>query len=614
MKKRIVTCVLIIVGFVLWVSYPDQEISDGSVFDSNPAQTAKTRVIATYGKIPMHFEANQGQADDKVKFLSRGGGYTLFLTSNEAVLSLRKPEIEERESGLKLPTEKITSENPESETYTPFDDSISNGASSKSTVLRMQLVGANSEPRVTGLEELPGKSNYFIGNDPQKWRTAVPNFTKVHYEDIYPGVDLIYYGNQRQLEYDFIVAPGADPQVINLGFKGADYLEIDPQGNLALYTAGGIIYLKKPFIYQEPDGTKQAIAGHYVMHGKYQVGFQVGMYDTSSPLIIDPVINYSTFLGGNGTDEGYDIAVDASGNAYVTGMTSSNDFPTTAGAFDTVGGSFSDPSDVFVTKINPSGTALVYSTYLSGSEADVGYGIAVDASGNAYVVGETQSFDDPNTAVNEGFPLMNPLQPNFGGTSDLFVTKLDPTGSALVYSTYLGGTGSDRGHGIVVDGDGNVYLTGSTRSTNFPTVSPIQGTLNGTENAIIVKIDASGGSLVYSTYLGGGFVDRGWDIAIDPSGNAYISGQAFSDDFPTVSPIDGTLGGSFDAIVAKINATGTILVYSTYLGGSGIDVGNDIAVDSSGNAYVTGETFSSDFPLTNPIDGTKGIGSDAFVT
>ena len=290
----------------------------GPLLVHKPSSTANTpaanklQVVEAYGKLPLSFEANEGQTDNRVDFLSRGSGYTLFLTPTEAVLALRKP---------------VASNRPRRDNGTPRNAEAEQAPAAPTAVLRMKLVGANPSPRVTGLEELPGKSNYFLGNDPDKRHTDVPNYARVQYQDVYPGVDLVYYGNQRQLEYDLVVAPGADPDAIALSFDGVEKLRIDAQGDLVLETAGGEIRQHKPLVYQEVDGIRREIAGSYVLNGGYQVGFQVAAYDAGKPLIIDPVLVYSTYLGGSARDRGRGIAVDAAGNAYVTGTTKSTDFP-----------------------------------------------------------------------------------------------------------------------------------------------------------------------------------------------------------------------------------------------------------------------------------------------
>src|SRR5947209_1276856 len=406
-----------------------------------PFQPPHVRVSEAYGKLPLHFEANQGQTDPGVKFLSRGRGYTLFLTGRgEAVMLLGKPApmYDRLESAALL----RAAAKPPPEPATP------------AAVVRMNLIGASKSPRVEGLEESPGKANYFIGNDPKMWRTNVPMYAKVKVQGVYPGVDLVYYGNQRKLEYDFIVAPGADPGSITMVVEGAERPSLNGQGDLVLAIEDREVRFQKPVVYQEVDGVRREISGSYKLKSAHQVGFQVGAYDGSLPLIIDPALSYSTYLGGSGTDQGLGIAVDSGGYAYVTGFTISTNFPTTPGAFQTTsGGGF----HAFVTKLNPTGSALVYSTYLGGSSNDQGRGIAVDPGGHAYATGATFSTNFPTTP--------GALQTTYGGGGDAFVTKLNPTGTGLVYSTYLGGSNDDQGLGIAVDSSGHAYVTGSTTST-----------------------------------------------------------------------------------------------------------------------------------------------------
>ena len=496
---------------------------------------------------------------------------------------------------------------------TPAEVKPSKRERATQAVLRIRFVGANPKTRVQGQEELPGKANYFIGNAPTKWRTKVPTYAKVRYDDLYPGVDLIYYGTQRQLEYDVVVRPGADPNRIIFGIQGADDLEVDAQGDLVLHTAAGQIRQHKPFVYQEVDGVRKEIPGGYVLRDTHQVGFRVTAYDPSLPLIIDPLLVYSTYLGGANNDNASAVAVDAAGNAYVTGITASaTNFPTTAGAFQTtLGGG----SDAFVTKLNPTGTALIYSTFLGGSDFDTGVGIAVDASGNAYVTGSTASTNFPTTA---GAFQTTLAGPGGGSLTDAFVTKLNPTGTALVYSTYLGGRDFDNGEEVAVDAAGNAYVTGRTSSTDFPTtVAAFQTTSAGGGDAFVTKLNSTGSALVYSTFLGGAeSSDGGFGIAVDALGNAYVTGLTNSTDFPTTAgAFQTTSSGGTDAFVTKLNPAGSALVYSTFLGGSSFDQGSGIAVDASGDAYVTGRTFSTDFPTTEDgFQTTFGGARDAFVT
>ncbi len=574
---------------LLWQSH--QPAHEGAETLQAPGPSVRATLQAAYGHLPLSFEANQGQTDGQAKFLSRGHGYTLFLTSTEAMLVLSMPPGGDASADARivgkpapLPTKDRLLRNP-----------TSNSAPAPATVLRMQMVGSNAHPQVVGLEELPGKTNYFLSNDPQQWRTNVSTYAKVHYTAVYPGVDLVYYGHQGQLEYDFRVAPGADPHVITLRFEGTDRVDVDAEGDLMLSTAGGSLRFQKPLVYQEVDGHRQVLAGGYVPTGPQQVGFSVVTYDPAHPLIIDPVFLYATFLGGIGDSTGFGIAVDAAGNAYVTGSVSGfnspDDFPTTPGAFHT---SVIDVNTaVFVTKLNATGSALIYSAYFGGHTGsrssggvvdNISSSIAVDAAGNAYVTGQTTAVDFPMT------PGVH--QPTLGDDyGAAFVTKLNTAGSGLIYSTYLSsgnGVGpSSAFSGIAVDAAGNAYMTGAGRRT-----------LGGNYDAFVAKLTPDGSALVYGTLLGGSAFDIGIGIAVDAAGNAYVTGQS-GVDFPvTPGALQPMYGGNFDAFVAKLNSAGSALIYSIYLGGSEDDRGFGIAMDAAGNAYVTGSTRSADFHVT----------------
>ena len=596
------------------------ESSIGAAHEANAK--AQAGILDSYGKLPLSFEANHGQTDSSVRFLSRTGGYTVFLTADEAVLAVRgnaekRPAIKGASGfrGAAVSLKRYPDTSPDPDTNPNLDTNPNPATRMTGGVLRMKLRNANVAAKITGTDELAGTSNYFIGNDPTKWRTNVPTYAKVKYEGIYSGIDLVYYGNQRQLEYDFIVAPGADPHRIAFDIRGAKRIQRDAHGELVLNVADGEIRWHKPVVYQEKDGARQLVAARYVLTATNRVGFELAKYDTSRLLYIDPLI-YSTYLGGSGGESGSGIAVDSAGNAYVTGYTQSTDFPTKNPLQPAYAGG---TDDVFVAKINPTGSALVYSTYLGGSGDDLGSAVAVDSAGNAYVTGVTQSSD---------FPTKNPLQATNGGgpgcstCQDAFVTKINPEGSALVYSTYLGGSNQDIGVGIAVDGAGNAYVGGDTESADFPiTPGALQTDCNRGSgcfpngDAFMAKIDPSGSALVYSTFLGGSKQEIVGRIAVDTAGNAYVIGTTASTDFPTVNAVQPAYGGGLDdAFVSKLNPTGSALVYSTYLGGGDVDIGLSIAVDSAGSTYVTGYTYSTNFPTKNPLQPSNAGHGDAFVT
>jgi uncharacterized protein (TIGR03437 family) len=588
--------------------------------------------VESYGKLPLSFEANTGQVDGSVKFLARGSGYGLYLTADEAVLALRK-------GGCAGP---------------PAADAWAH----QTDVVRMRLAGASSGAAApAGEDQLPGTANHFVGNDPARWHTRVPTYAKVRYHGVYPGVDLVYYGNRRQLEYDFVVAPGANPKLIRLHFAGAKALRLGTDGDLVVTAAGGAMTFHQPAVYQLVDGQRKAVEGSFAVLAKNTVGFRVGSYDRGKPLVIDPVLVYSTYLGGSSYsgqsgfgDGARGLAVDGSGNAYVTGYTYSADFPVTQGAFQTTSGACSGCVAAFVTKLNPSGTALVYSTYLGASGGGAyANALAVDASGNAYIVGSARA-GFPTTPG--AFQTTNRAMP---GGRNAFVTKLNPTGSALVYSTYLGGTtsylGGDDATALAVDSVGNAYIAGVTYSSDFPVTAGAFQTGNnagGASNAFVAKLNPSGGALVYSTYLGGSgriqfsFGPQVWvgdgatGLSVDGAGDAYVTGYAYSADFPvtleafqatnraTVPYGPGGVAPGYNrsnAFVTKLNPAGTALVYSTYLGGSGSsqrgDSASGLAVDASGNAYIAGAAASTDFPATlGALQTTNhsAAGNNAFVT
>jgi hypothetical protein len=583
--------------------------------------------------LPSWFEANVGQLRPEARYVARGLGYKLFLTSAEAVFEFR--------------------------------------ARNSSSPLRLRVNGAHPEVKIDGREPLPSYSNYLIGNDSRSWRKHVPQFREVWYPDVYPGVDLVYYGSNGQLEYDFVVAPQANANRIAFsigGIGGRSRVRQNADGDLVIPIDEREVFLRKPRLYQgnsclhggasvhgPPQGSCVEIkGGGFKLYARKniesQVRFELPAYDHSRPLIIDPVVSFSTFLGGNVTDSANGMAVDSSDNIYLIGTTNSTDFPLTA---NPIQGAVAGDTDAFVTKLSADGSSLIYSTYLGGSNAEFAHGIAVDSSGSAYVTGETYSSD---------FPLVNPYQSQNPSGSG-FVSKLSPDGSTLVYSTYLGGSVEGTTNSIAVDSNGEAIVAGRTYALDFPVVNafqPSHAADNGGGDAFVTKFSADGSFLIFSTYLGGNSNDMGQGIAVDPSGNIYVGGITGSSDFPTTpgayqtafdaaafessfvskfSPSGALVystylagsetfaiatsssGNAFvtgmaddffpvtpgafqtvpgGAFVTEFDTTGSSLAYSTFLGGNDIDNGNAIAVDSAGNACVTGETSSLNFPLSNP--------------
>ena len=549
-------------------------------------QKPNPSVVKNYGKLPLSFEKNIGQTDKRVKFFSRGSGYSLFLTPKEAVFSLKK-------SSPKPKGKQATHAKPEQ---------------TVGAVLRMQLVGANPEAQETTEAKLPGTTNYFVGKDKSQWRTGVENYGKVGFNEVYKGVDVVYYGNQSQLEYDFVVKPKAEASSIRLKFAGARRVKSLPSGELLLETGNGSMKWHSPVAYQEVAGKRKPVQAKYHISKGNEVCFAVGAYDRSRPLVIDPALVYSTYLGGKSYDVAYALAVDSKGSAYVAGWTISTDFPTTTGAFQTQ----YKGAPAFVTKLSADGKSLVYSTYLGGTNVkdEIAYAIAVDSGGSAYVAGYTRATDFPTTT--------GAFQTQYKGGEDGFVTKLSADGKSLVYSTYLGGKSSDYAYAIAVDSGGSAYVAGYTRATDFPTTTgAFQTQYKGGEDGFVTKLSADGKSLVYSTYLGGGSNDVAYAIAVDSGGSAYAAGYTRATDFPTTTGAFQTQneGGGEDGFVTKLSADGKSLVYSTYLGGGGDDWAYAIAVDSGGSAYVAGSTGSTAFPTTTGAFQTQLKGSrDAFVT
>ena len=551
---------------------------------------------AVSANLPLYFEASSGQSDIPAQFMARGHDYQFLISPAEAKILLRNTDA-------------------------------------GSAIVRMQFIGANPQAQIRGDAELRGKINYLTGNDPAHWQTGVATFAKVQVGELYPGINLVYYGNQQQLEYDFTIAPGANPDAIAIHFTGTDRISINSRGDLVLKLANGEVRQPKPLIYQTTDGTRKEIEGGYRLLNAHTAAFTLGNYDRTSPLVIDPELSYSTYFGGTSGETAWAVAVNTNdGSIYVTGETLSQLLRTNGtsfafpipGAFQTSFQGGKLRGDAFVARFNSSGTNLIYLTYLGGNADDGAFGIAVDGAGDAFVTGFTDSPNFPVTA--------NAIQPAISGVAnkqtgfyavDAFVTELNPGGSNLIYSTYLGGSGSDAANAIALDSFTNAYVAGFTYSSNFPvTGNAFQKKLACTNtfvnaNAFIAKIGPGGSNLLYSTYFGGSNFDEAFSIAVDSSNYVYVTGYTASTNFPNTNAFQKHLNGSAqktsadDGFVAKFDPTGTNLLYSSFLGGTNTDLAYGIAVDNNGGAYVTGWTVSTNFPNTV---GTNVTGLYSYVT
>jgi len=562
---------------------------------STPSQKAAPR-----SEFPLSFEVNRGQAAADAKFVARGGSYAMLLTDRgEPVLALNGLLHQSTVSQLELQQQ--------ADGY---------GERPMLASLRLEFAGGNPVPQVQGEQPLAARSNYLIGNDPEKWLTGIPHYAKVRYREVFPGVDILYYAKGQQLEYDFMVRPGTDPESIHMTVRGIQKIEPSESGDLMLHTAAGSVVLHKPVAYQQgPDGERE-VACNYLL-SKDEIAFALGDYDRTQMVRIDPVLSYSRSLGALFRA----IAVDASGNSYLAGRTVSVNFPTTPSSFQPRN---DGNADAVIAKLDPSGSTLLFATYLGGSGSDSANSIALDSNGNLIVAGSTVSSD---------FPLNNAFQWNLLGTEDAFLSKVNANGTQLLYSTYLGGSHSDWALGVALDASGRAVVTGGTNSSNFPiTAGALQPLYGGNLDAFIAKLDTSQSgtaSLLFSTYLGGSNRDAAGAIAVDTSGNVFATGLTLSSNFPTANPLQASCAscpsGSdtglvpaavADGFVTKLNATGTALVYSTFLGGNMGDASNSIAVDSVGNAYVAGTTGSwSNFPTTVGAFQTSHHGeADAFVS
>lgn len=636
--------------------------------DYRPGRVAGGAALADvdFGKLPLSFVPNLGQSDPSVRFEARWAGGTLLFGPGELAVVLGG---EGGRLGNWLWGQRVRAPSERS-------DYIETGyiETGEAGVVRVRMVAANAVEPV-GEGTLPGVASYFLGSDPARWRLNLPTYSGIVYGQVWPGIDLHYDGAGGRLKGTYVVAPGANIADIRWRYEGAMDIRLDEGGNLLIGLAddkaSGVrrtLVEAAPVAWQDSEGERVSVAVSYVIAADGTIGFAVGRYDAARPLTIDPTLVYSTYLGGTVYDGGSGIAVDADGNAYIVGSSNSRDLGTTSPVQPSFAGG---DSDVLVAKLNATGTALMYSAYLGGAASDAGKAIAVDSAGSVYIAGRTLSTNFPtanplqrelggplgdafvaklNPAGNElvystylggrdgdavagiavdrlgnayiagmtasqDFPAVGPLQKSYGGgDADAFVAKLSATGRTLLYSTSLGGGGTDGATGIAVDGAGNAYVVGYTTSTDFPTVEALQDKSGGFDDAFVAKLNPTGRDLVYSTYLGGRAGDRGVGIAVDGAGNAYVTGMTGSTNFPTAKALQPSFRGGFeDAFVAKLSATGKNLVYSTYLGDSRDDGGKGIAVDVLGDAYVVGYTSSSNFPTRGVVQAVNAGLDDVFV-
>lgn len=518
----------------------------------------------TLEKLPVVFEPNRGQAGSASRVVGRGAGFSVQFLDDGVGFTAR-------------------------------------GAAE--SLVWLEPVARRARPETES--PLPGHSNYFRGPDPMQWRTGIPHFARVRYPGLFPGVDVVFYGNRGKLEFDCVVAAHADPAAIRFRLRGGSRPRLNRAGDLVVRTTGHELRFAKPVAYQAlPEGRRE-VAAQFLLHGDSTVGFRLGRYDRTAPLIIDPVLLYNTYLGGTDIDIATAVTTDSVGNIYVAGYTASSTFSTTAGSYKTtlaVG-----DTDAYVMKLSSTGTAILYSTFLGGNWPDVARGIAVDSTGAAYITGSTVG----------RFPVTSGVvQETIADSPAIFVTKLSPNGATLAYSTYLAGAGS--GQAIAVDSSNNAYVAGYTFTATYPvTAGVLQGTYGGATDGFVTKVNATGSALVYSTFVGGRREDQVTGMVVDSSGAAYVTGFTSSDNFTTTTgAYRRTPPGGTDAFAAKVQANGTAFVYSTYLGGANSDRAHAIAVDATGSAYIAGQTFSSDYPTTSGAFRPNYTGgpADAFVT
>jgi len=612
----------LVIVFLAGSGRQGHKVQTASAQTSSVPGSAALKIDRDFGKMPLYFIPNQGQVDARVAYYLQGKDKTIYFTSEGLTYVLSERSAGEEIAGKTASVKECLLIN-------PAERELRSRRDERRFAVKLDFVGAKADVRPLGEEKTGAVISYFMGK-PEEWKAGLPTYSRIVYKNLWPGIDVVYYGTVDKMKYEFIVHPDSDPSLIRLAYRGVSAVEVNGEGRLEVRTPAGGFADDRPVGYQEIDGKRMDVALSYLLEAQivkdpgpggeeavnksYAYGFEVGAYDRTKSLVLDPaVLVYCGYIGGSDYDYGVGIAVDGSGNAYVAGYTSSiqASFPVIGGPDLTHNGN----ADAFVAKVNASGTALVYCGYIGGSGYDESNSIAVDGSGNAYVTGSTYS-TEATFPVNVGPDLTHN-----SGYDDAFVAKVNASGTTLVYCGYIGGSDYNYGKGIAVDGSGNAYVTGYTSSTEatFPVIGGPDLTYNGgSSDAFVAKVNASGMALVYCDYIGGSGTDAGYDIAVDGSGNAYISGNTSSTQatFPVIGGPDLTHNGSYDAFVAKMNAFGTALVYCGYIGGLDYTASDGIAVDGSGNAYVTGNTSSTQatFPVVGGPDLTYNGGyDDAFV-
>jgi hypothetical protein len=628
-------------------------ISLGIIATISPAIEEKKSIGAQLSGFPLLFTENKGQWPDSILYRSSAMGFTMWFKQTGVCYQFKKKGKDDFSQAEAAEDDELLG--------------IKGSSTSKSvefSIIEAEYVGAEIPSAIEGIEQTEYRSNYFLGNKPNQWQTSVPSYKSLIYHDIYPGIDLRYHANGRQMEYDFVVSPGADYSKIGIRYKDAESLAIGSSGELVIKIPDGEIVEKPPDVFQYLNGQKVSIECRFSLIDDRSFGFAVeGKYSPANELIIDPVLVYSSYLGGLDYDGVWDIAVDEEGAAYITGVTYSHNFPVQNPFQSTYHEGY---GDAFITKVAGNGSHLTYSTFFGGTGLDQGHGIAVDSQGAVYVAGQTGSPDFPlenalqdvrggytdafflklNNAGNSlllgtylggsadeiardltvddsghayivgettssDFPIKNAIQPYNNGGRDAFVAKFPSTGDNYIYSTYIGGASADISLAVTVDATGAAYMTGQTESMDFPTFNPFQSD-QLSRDAFVTKISDNGANLLYSTYLGGSGLDYGLSIDVESNGIACISGMTTSLNFPTVNPYQNSNKGDLDILIAKLSAEGNNLIYSTYLGGSSNDYGRGIKIDASGSMTITGETYSDDFPILDEIQSNQP-GIDGYV-